>query len=536
MSLKKITRALFIRNGLKIGLLAMISTGTVAAWRQGSNLDAGYLVHFTGQNLEKLGISHRLRDAITYQEEYVASYGYSTQLFNHYAGELVTWLAGSEYSADNEIVYSVRNVVTFFISLLAYWGVYQIIKNFTQSQTFSWLGVIFLSIIGTFTGNSFFNDKDIPLAAGVILLVAATVNTYLYKFDGYRSKMIVRQTWVNLCWGLILTLGTRPGFWPVILLLTVVTLLVARQTTSISMYKSLCWATLSGGLYVVISNGYLLRSPIWWFTNSLTMSTKFPFSGSVTIRSDPYAAGYRWYLAFMVLIQTPLMILLLFFALVCIVCLLMISNRKRADLHNRNFIVISSLLIALSGGLVLIATVQSTVTYDGARQFLFVYPLLATCAALASWKIFNQLDKKLIKNLTTFVVLIGICAPAVGTLQLFPYQHVYTSEWALWDDRPSDNSFDNQAVSAKETQNWINAHYQHQKIGSIPEQAFKPYVQGNSVVATSDENMRLYTQIWRPALIPDYFVHCPIVFSLTRSQFWNLRLLSYVRDCSKKAP
>ncbi len=534
MPLENMNGTLILKYGINIGLLAVICIATAAAWRQGGNIDAGSLVNFTVQNLEKLGMTHRLREPVTYPAEFVASYGYSTQILNHYAGELVTLVTGSEYSVGNGIVYSVRNVVTFLISLLAYWGVYQIIVNFTKSQIFSWLGVIFLSITGTFTGNSFYNDKDIPLASGLILLAAVIVNTYLYRVDGLRSTRLVRQTSINLFLGLILTLGTRPGFWPVILLLLVITLVITWQSTA--MYKPLVLTTLSAGLYVVITNGYLLRSPVWWFTNSLTMSTKFPFSGAVTIRSDPYAAGYQWYLALMVLIQTPLIILLMFVALVCSVCFFLISKKRRENLQARNFIIVSSLLIALSGGLVFIATVQSTVTYDGARQFLFVYPLLATGAALAAWKIFQQLEKKTFKNLITFVLTVGISAAAVGTLQLFPYQHVYTSEWALWDDRPSDNSFDNQAVSAKETQNWINSHYQDQKIGLLPEQVFTPYLRGNSLVPTSDPEMRFYAQLWRPAMIPDYYVHCPTVFSVTRSQFWNLRLLSYVRDCSLKAP
>jgi hypothetical protein len=533
MSVNILSKNTLYRGSLIIGVLSVILIGAIAAWHQGGNIDAGYLVMFTEQNLAKLGLPNNFKISQSFPAEYVATYGYSVQIWNHYVGELVTWILGEKYSINNGTVYSVRNVITFLVSLLAYWGVYQIIRNITASKFFGWLGVVFLAVIGTSTGNGFYNDKDVPLASGLILLIAVLVNAYLYNNRRVKSSSFIKQTSISLFFGISLTIGSRPGFWPVIVVLLVAIFFVVRKQKK--MRSSLIWSVVISMFYVVATNGYLLRSPIWWLENSLTMSTKFPWSGATMIHSTTYPGGYRWYLSFMVAIQTPLVILILFVASVPLTAFFLISRRLRSQSRYQTLIVVNVLLIGFSVGLIFLATVQSSVTYDGARQFLFVYPILAATAAITAWLIFINLHNKIFRILMTVGLSVGILLPAIATLQLFPYQHVYTSEWSLWDTRSSDNMFDNQGVSSKETQEWINQHYRDQKIAIIPEQTFVPYLEDNQLVPTGDKELRLYAQIWRPALIPDYFNHCKQVFSVSRSQFWNKRLLSYVRDCTEKA-
>jgi hypothetical protein len=164
-----------------------------------------------------------------------------------------------------------------------------------------------------------------------------------------------------------------------------------------------------------------------------------------------------------------------------------------------------------------------------------VYPLFAALAGISVWWILSNVDSRYVRTLTKAVLAVGFLLPSVATVQLFPYQQVYTSEWSLFDKSTSDNAFDNQGVSSKQTQEWVNRNYQNQKIATIFEQTFVPYLENNELVSTADSNLKLYAQVWRPALIPDYFGDCKRVYAVTRSQFWKKYLLSYVRDCSLPA-
>lgn len=526
------TNRKLLLNGLLITVaVAAIFVGAVSAWREGANFDSRTTMLFNEQNLQQLGYPNNFQSSQTFPKEVVASYGYSVQIINHVLGKFVTNLLGQEFSLNNSNVYSARNLVTFLVSLFAFWGVFQIVRNLTNKNSIGWLGVTCLLAIGSFTGNSLNNDKDVPLASGLVLLLAVLINGYLYRCDLVKSSRFYIQNLIFLFFGTIFTIGSRPGFWPIVFVLLSAILIIYHGYRR--MLLSLIGSLLGAMTYVMLTNGYFLHSPLWWFQNAIAMSDKFPWTGQVMIRSQNYPAGYRWYLPFMVLIQTPLLMILLSSFAVGLVVFMLLNKRCRATQTDRKLIVSVLLLSSFSLGLVFIAVVQSAVTYDGARQFLFVYPLIAAISAISSWWVFNNARRKSVRLLTVSALTVGLAVPLLATIQLFPYQHIYTSEWSLWDSTISDNAFDNQAVSSRETQSWINRNYRGKNIAYLPEQTYAPFIKGNKLVSTQDSEMQLYAQLWRPAFLPNNFTQCKQVFALTRSQFWIERVLNLVRDCSQ---
>ena len=126
----------------------------------------------------------------------------------------------------------------------------------------------------------------------------------------------------------------------------------------------------------------------------------------------------------------------------------------------------------------------------------------------------------------------------IDQIKLFPFNYIYRNEIARSLPAGSFET-DYWGLAGKELSRWT---IEDSKIRHKPNSTFayifpvsyEPFVKSSSLisVSTNDHKAEYYSQIWRPAILPDFSTHCPIVFSVTRQVlFGKLETLGYVRRC-----
>jgi hypothetical protein len=393
-----------------------------------------------------------------------------------------------------------------------------------------------LLAVGIFTGNSLMNDKDVPLASGYICLVALVVMRLLLKREELSSRnWQVAQFVLGSC-GLIFSLGTRPGLWPVLFVFVVAGALVERSSES--GLRSLILGYLAGFFLVLATNGYLLRRPLWWFQNSLSVSSNFPWNGFVMVRGQLKPATPSWYGPLMIFEQLPMVCVIGVLATIVFTIRVVATTSLRRNSTERRRTLAIIFVIGAASGPVLIGVVKESALYDAARQLLFVFPLLTSLAAIGFLEMYKLSTHKILRRIVIGLASVGLASPVLATIQLFPYQHTYGNEVTAFFDAPSDYWFDNQGVSARKVQDWINTNLTQEREAALFPQNFQPFMRGKTLVDRGDPPGRgnppweIYAQIWRPSQLPDYYEVCPKVFEVSRSIYGQRRILAYARVCN----
>jgi hypothetical protein len=523
------------RRLLVAGCALFVAFGFITALRQGANVDSGAVTDLARENLSVLG-SGAPREVASTIDSLVASYGYSIQSVWYLLSRAYSWLTGSNFNPYSSLAFSLRNGIIFLISLASYSGTYLVASIISGSRRVGALGVAMLLAIGIFTGNSLMNDKDVPLASGYICLVALVVMRLLLKREELSSRNWQVAQFALGSFGLIFSLGTRPGLWPVFLALVAAGALAERSSTS--GLRSLTFGYLVGFFVVVGTNGYLLRRPLWWFQNSLSVSSNFPWNGFVMVKGQLKPATPSWYGPLMIFEQLPMVCVVgvlatIVFTIRAVATISLIRNSTE-----RRHVLAIVVVTGAASGPVLIGVLKESALYDAARQLLFVFPLLASLAAIGFFKMYKLSTRKILRCIVIGLASVGLASPVLATIQLFPYQQTYGNEVTAFFDAPSDYWFDNQGVSAREVQDWINTNLTQEREAALFPQNFQPFMRGKTLVDRGDPPGRgnppweIYAQIWRPAQLPDYYEVCPKVFEVSRSIYGQRRILAYARVCN----
>ena len=535
------------RRLLIAGCTLFVAFGFITALRQGANVDSGSITDLARENLRVLIRGPRKEgdptDSIVASYGYsmqsdsiVASYGYSIQsvwylLFRAYSG-----LTGSNFNPYSSSAFSFRNGIIFLVSLASYSGTYFVASMISGSRRVGAVAVAMLLTVGIFTGNSLMNDKDVPLASGYICLVALVVMRLLLKREELSSRNWQVAQFVLGSFGLIFSLGTRPGLWPVFFALVATGALVERSSRS--GLRSLILGYLAGFFVVVATNGYLLRRPLWWFQNSLSVSSNFPWNGFVMVKGQLKPVTLSWYGPLMIFEQLPMVCVIGVLATIGFTIRAVATTSLRGNSTERRHVLAIVVVTGAASGPVLIGVLKESALYDAARQLLFVFPLLASLAAIGFFEMYKLSTQKILRRIVIGLASIGLASPVLATIQLFPYQHTYGNEVTAFFDAPSDYWFDNQGVSAREVQDWINTNLTQEREAALFPQNFEPFMRGKTLVERGDPPGRgnppweIYAQIWRPAQLPDYYEVCPKVFEVSRSIYGQRRILAYARVCN----
>lgn len=376
-------------------------------------------------------------------------YGPITAIFAHAMAVLLgaeQWGIAS-YSAE---AYAARHIGVGLLSFISIGAVAGLGRLIIGSWMWGLISAAMLASLPLWIGHAMFNIKDIPVASGYTLYILALL--LFFKAVLKNQGALIRTRYIFLAsLGLVLSIGTRPGIWP---------LMVAS-------------ALAGGGVYVYCNlNRKSLKQDIRFFIKSMSwIALPFVICFLVLLLIYPnafrnmadalYDSAFRsarydvwkgvslsngyfhsqpppiWYWPAWLSHQTPIAVFTLWLVglsiAVCTSLRLLRNNSLEITEQIRVIGLVMVLVQSLCGPLMSIL-LKSTV-YDGTRQFMFIYPALSILGALGLfelYKLMNKLiQKKIFLLLTNIVVFVFIfLSPVVDQWRLFPYVYVYMNEVA----------------------------------------------------------------------------------------------------------
>ena len=297
-----------------------------------------------------------------------------------------------------------------------------------------------------FKGNSFFNPKDIPFAAGFTFLWVAIINL---RGCMPGVKHISRMNTFFLVFGSFLSIGTRPGSIPFILLIWAYGFITMPKIR-----KKITLAMLVGLIFCFIVNPRSWENPFYWIIKHSMSSARNNYWNGVNLLYGSTINGHDlpwWYIPGLLAIQFSLILILL-----VIFSIPLLINRNKLKSINLKSVRVNSdeifilILLVLP---ILLAILSKSVLYNNARQLLFLYPLLSVVVAKVIHD--SSQHKKLAWNAVKFSLCLSLIIPTVEGVRIFPYNYIWINEIARAIGSNDKWEFDYWALSGKEVNSKI---------------------------------------------------------------------------------
>jgi hypothetical protein len=511
-----------------------------------------------------------------YEEAYrpvEESYGFTFQALAFAVSLVISPLLGRSFDPLSIATFTDKNVLVLIVAMIAVWALYHLALSLTRRRFTAATAATALVLIPAFSGHALMNQKDIPLAAGMTCFTAGAVmfinqmrtsSAHSLTDTGEVSRGHGAPWMISLllALGIMFGVGSRPTvaviFAGVMVLMGVIAWWYrdnwAANGSQDRLIVTSVIALSLGGVVVLITNPASLPNPVGWLMNAIEQTRNFSFwSGSVLVRGEliPHDAQPRWYLPFMLFIQTPVVILLS--ATVGAVHLLYRAITVTGDRAGRLMMwtpVLAQVSLAVAG------VAGGSLFYNAARQALFVLPIIALLAGIGFVAIFDLLRATRAQRLAVALLAVLVAMPIIDSVRLFPYQYVYVNELERSGRVVSRYEFDYWGISGREAMDWVNqnnpdAALRHVPIWVYPQFAgddavivdplfdqrldsWKNQFSGRRVVSDWDEvpdRPRLWVGNYYPSWGSDIFTDCPIVHTVTRP-LWNQNIpLSLIRRC-----
>lgn len=345
--------------------------------------------------------------------------------------------------------YAIRHATVGLFSVLGLIGIAAISRLLFGSWRWGLLTVAALLAIPQWTGHAMFNIKDIPAASGFILVLLGLVS--LGYPTVFSSRAVLRTSVIALIGGLFVAMGTRPGMWPVLALMMLLTMLVtclrnARwmevagevRTSAMARLAVLAGCVVVACLLLLASYPKAFSTPIEAAWRSAKVASRYNWrgwslsAGLIHPEHPPW-----WYIPAWLFNQIPVLLLGLAFVGLWTSFRLLRGKDGTALAQNagaRNVIALY-LLLAVIILVPLGAVLRESIMYDGIRQILFIVPIWATMSVIGLWSLVRYAARA--KRFSTVAITasyavfaLGILTPTVDQYRLFPYNYAYFNEYA----------------------------------------------------------------------------------------------------------
>lgn len=380
-------------------------------------------------------------------------YGPIGELFAHAVATLSGQETWSNVSLDAG-AYAARHVGIAILALVGVLAVGLTVRIVTRSWAFGLIGAAMLVVTPLWVGQGMFNIKDIPVASGMAI---ATLGIVLLLSDDGRRGVVLGVG--ALSSGAVLAAGTRAaigvpiaaclvagfGMW------SLLALRAGDRTKFREPVRGVLWGlaglTLAYGLLVLIypkafANPFVLA----W--EALVVSARFPFDEPVLTagiwmdQPPPWTYLPLWFGA-----QLPVLIIVgaAGFTAAWIVMIVRRVLGQETVLGDRQLAMVAVVVCQMLL-MPVVAILFGSNMYNGTRQFLFVVPAAAILAALGVWFLAQWLVARAgspwkIRALWA-VVIVGVVAPVITQVRLFPYNYVgfnaVASAWPISENWSTD--------------------------------------------------------------------------------------------------
>ena len=437
-----------------------------------------------------------------------------------------------------------KHIFTFLVSLITYGAVAGIVAMFT-GWALSWVGPLVLLLMPRFWGNSFFNPKDIPLAA--MFTLGTLLGAYLVRdyasTDRRQSLGKNAATGYSVLYGILVgfVAGARIDSSVLILYVILVDIgLQLAQGRSILQVLRFCQfyglMLLTTALTIWMLYPGSWANPVQWYFSAFNFYYKEDWPHTVLFQGvDIPANALPWnYIPTWIGITTPVVVLSLFGLGLGLAAMRygQMQTGQKACLW----------LVGLQiFGLPLFAIAYQATLFDTLRQVLYMLPGISAIAALAIIWLYQILQSNL-SRLALVSALVVLALPiAVDMIELHPYEYVYFNR-AFGGLPAAAGRFETDywGVSMADSVRWINA----ASNPALPLVSSKPlisaelWVEGDRPVVNYDD-FEEALEVDKESLATFYYLSlprwgweqrladCPVVYGTTRQQV----RLSRVKKC-----
>jgi hypothetical protein len=292
-------------------------------------------------------------------------------------------------------------------------------------------------------GHSVMNQKDVPVSAGILLILSSF--NFGENYNKNCENIYIRVSFLIL--GIFIAVGSRTTIIFVVGLFFTIYILTLKLYSKKHIFKEtiiFVTGTTIGILFVASVNEIYRLNPLKYFIDSLVMSDfkdkYYILTNGIQVSSIeiPY-----WYIPTWVLIQIPIGVII--FAIIGILIVIFkVKPKLDSDLIY--------LLILLASVLILIPALNITI-YDGIRHIIFIVPIAAIV-------ILRIIDSGLSINKHTVEINV-ICV--VTSLYLlatnlfwFPYNYAYLNLIGYLQGGTQSYEGDYWGTSGKEAASYIN--------------------------------------------------------------------------------
>jgi hypothetical protein len=363
-------------------------------------------------------------------------YGPAYTAFAH----LVNVIAGNE--AIGQIsrsagAYAVRHLATAMLALLAIAAVAVAVASLTRSPRFGLWAAAGLLAVPEWTGQGFFNPKDIPVACGYTLV---TVALLLALSERPGQPAGPRQRWAIgalLAGGFFFGAGTRLALLiPLMASLFVYGALrlgqwkLGRIARDGSMDLAVAAGAGAGICAIAVLYPKVAIAPGTLLVESVSGATEYPWQG-FTLTAGQLLSEHPpwWYLPAWIGAAYPLLLggLAILGAVLGIGALVRTrGGRWRNAVWSRPEL---GLVLVLQQALLLPlgAILTGAVMYSGMRQHLYALPALAILVGIGAARLWSWAQDKGREALAGVLLSAALLVPTVEQMLLFPYNYTYVN-------------------------------------------------------------------------------------------------------------
>jgi hypothetical protein len=283
--------------------------------------------------------------------------------------------------------------------------------------------VIILLSIPELVGHSMFNQKDVAVAVGITI---TTYSLYLLSLE----KRIYFYFFGII--GMVLSLGSRPGIWILIVFLIFgyLLLVVIYKRTWLELLKNLLMNMVVAVFSITILQiiyPKLYTDKIILLKNSLTNSqTYWAYHETLTNgRIEKYPLSNK-YVPDWIVTELPFGLLILFvFASIFLIYFLFSKVFSKQEFSSSTLIF---LLMIQSYSLPIYIILFNANLYSGLRHILFIFPSIGLLIAVAIIRVEPFIKSKNLKEIFGAGLILYLFFVNIEQWKLHPYSYVYVSE------------------------------------------------------------------------------------------------------------
>lgn len=334
--------------------------------------------------------------------------------------------------------YSVRHLTVALLALLGVAAVGFAVSLLTRSPRFGIWAAAGLLAVPEWTGQGFFNPKDIPVAAGYTLVTLALVLALRGAPADRRRTLAIGAL---LASGVFLGIGTRLALWAPFMasLLTYAALRfgqwkLGRVAPAGNGDVAVAAGAGVGAAAIAVLYPNAAKSPVSLLVESVSGSSSFPWQGT-TLTAGHLLPEHPpwWYLPTWIGASYPLLLA----GLVVLGGVLGVRALARArgtgwrgELWSRPDL---GLVLVLQQALLLplVAILGGSVIYSGMRQHIYVLPAMAMLAGVGAQRFWTWARSRqpldTWRLLAPWLLSAALLIPMAEQALLFPYNYTYVN-------------------------------------------------------------------------------------------------------------